>query len=92
MKFTVPDGVPPADVTVAVKVTLAPEAAVLEEDTSVVVVAAGVVLDPLPPVLLELLVAVELVFPPPHPESNQAATIVAKMNRTALRWPFIRDS
>jgi hypothetical protein len=86
LKFTVPDGVPPAADTVAVKVTLVPEVALPEEDVSVVVVVAGVALDvPLPPapVLVEELP--EPALPPPQPErTNTVAKLISK-NKSVLR-------
>ena len=66
MKFTVPVGVLSPEVTVAMKVTLAPKEIVLELAERLVSVAAGAeLLDP--PLPEEPLPTVGLAAPPPQP-------------------------
>jgi hypothetical protein len=82
-KFTVPVGVPPPEVTVAVKVTLLPEVMLLDEAATVVVVVAGVTLPPEPlpedPLPLE-----EFPDPPPHAHRDPANTRQTKLKKTFM--------
>jgi hypothetical protein len=76
MKFTVPVGVVSPEVTVAVKVTLAPKEILLELAARPVVVAAGVVLLE-PPLPEGPLPVVGLAAPPPQPHRQPAIASVA---------------
>jgi hypothetical protein len=83
-KFTVPVGVPPPEVTVAVKVTLLPEVMLLDEAATVVVVVAGVTLPPEPlppedPFPLE-----EFPDPPPQAHRDPANTRQTKLRNTFM--------